>query len=107
RTYTAHLDGYDQTELITGKGPSKRREIFYFAESTLGAVRLDDYKFRFIDQPMGWLGNTIKADVPGINNLRLDPFERLDFPTGTSSGSQQYFTWFEFEFWRFVFVQQE
>ena len=26
-------------DLITSKGPSKRNEIFYFAESTLGAVR--------------------------------------------------------------------
>src|SRR5271166_1057115 len=39
RTYKVHLDGYDQTELFTGKGKSKRSEIFYFAESTLGAVR--------------------------------------------------------------------
>ena len=23
RTYKVHLDGYDQTDLITGKGPSK------------------------------------------------------------------------------------
>ena len=27
-----HLDGYDQTDVITGKGPSKRHEIFYFTE---------------------------------------------------------------------------
>src|SRR5262249_5319768 len=59
-TYKVHLDGYDQTDVLTGKGPSKRHEIFYFAESTLGAVRIDDYKYRFIDQPNGWLGGTIK-----------------------------------------------
>jgi len=106
-TYKNHLDGFNQMDLITGKGPSARHSFFYFAESTLGAVRLDDYKFRFIDQPAGWLGNTIHVDVPVINNLRLDPFERVDFPNGTITGSQQYFNWFEFEFWRFVFVQQE
>ena len=39
RTYKVHLDGYNQMDLITGKGPSKRNEIFYFTESTLGAVR--------------------------------------------------------------------
>jgi arylsulfatase len=49
RTYKVHLDGYDQTELITGKGASKRHEIYYFAETTLGAVRIDDFKYRFID----------------------------------------------------------
>jgi arylsulfatase len=25
----------------------------------------------------------------------------------TRNGSQQYFDWFKFEFWRFVFVQQQ
>ena len=33
RTYKVYLDGYDQMDLITGKGPSKRNEIFYFGES--------------------------------------------------------------------------
>ena len=33
-------------ELITGKGPSQRHEIFYFAESTLGAVRIDEPDYR-------------------------------------------------------------
>ena len=76
RTYKVHLDGYNQMDLITGKGPSKRNEIFYFAESTLGAVRIGDYKYRFIDQPGGWLGGTVKVDWPILVNLRLDPFER-------------------------------
>jgi hypothetical protein len=52
-----HLDGYNQLDLITGKGPSNRHEIFYSRESTLGAVRIDDYKYRFIDQPGGWIGS--------------------------------------------------
>ena len=60
--YKVHLDGYDQMDLITGKGPSKRHEIWYFAEGTLGAVRIDDFKYRFIDQPNGWLGGTVKPD---------------------------------------------
>ena len=33
QTYKVHLDGYDQMNLLTGKGPSKRHEIWYFAES--------------------------------------------------------------------------
>ncbi len=101
-TYKVHLDGYDQVDLLTGKGPSKRHEILYFAEGTLGAVRIDDYKYRFIDQPGGWLGGTVKADWPFITNLRLDPFER----TGLA-GSLNYYNFFVHEFWRFTFVQQE
>jgi len=46
RTYKNHLDGYDQTAAITGKGPSARHEIFYLGESTVGAIRIDDYKYR-------------------------------------------------------------
>ena len=78
-TYKVHLDGYDQTAMLTGKGPSARHELFYFAEGTVGAVRIDDYKFRLIDQPDGWLGGTVHLDWPVISNLRLDPFERMQF----------------------------
>ena len=107
-TYKVHLDGYNQMDMITGKGPSTRHEIFYFGESTLGAVRIDDYKYRFIDQPGGWLGEKSHVDVPYLTNLRLDPFERTGWPAnGTKEGAQQYFDWFKYEFWRFVFVQQE
>jgi arylsulfatase len=101
RTYKVHLDGYNQMDLITGKGPSNRHEIFYFAESTLGAVRVNDYKYRFIDQPGGWLGGTVKVDWPILVNLRLDPFER----TGMA-GSLNFYHFFVYQFWRFVLVQE-
>jgi arylsulfatase A-like enzyme len=108
RTYKNHLDGYDQMAAITGKGPSTRHEIFYLGESTIGAVRVDDYKYRFIDQPQGWLGVKNHPDVPTIVNLRLDPFERMGFPEDmTKQGSLMYFgDYYMYEFWRFVFVQQ-
>ena len=61
QNYKVHLDGYDQTALITGKGPSTRHEILYFTEGTLSAVRIDDYKYRFTDQPGGWLGGTTRS----------------------------------------------
>jgi arylsulfatase len=107
RTYKNHLDGYNQLDAITGKGPSARHEIFYLGESTVGAIRIDDYKFRFIDQPKGWLGEKTHPDVPYLTNLRLDPFERAGNPNdGSKEGSLEYFDWFKYEFWRFVFVQQ-
>ncbi len=107
RTYKNHLDGYNQLDAITGKGPSARHEIFYLGESTVGAIRIDDYKYRFIDQPQGWLGEKTHVDVPYITNLRLDPFERTGWPNnGSKEGAQQYFDWFKFQFWRFIFVQQ-
>jgi arylsulfatase len=103
--YKVYLDGYNQMDLITGKGPSKRHEIFYFTESTLSAVRIDDFKYRFTDQPQGWLGGTVKLDWPVLVNLRLDPFERCGIFNG-ANGSLAYYDWFKYEFWRFVFVQQ-
>ena len=106
-TYKVHLDGYDQTDLITGRGPSKRHEIFYFTESTLSAARIDDFKYRFTDQPGGWLGATVKVDWPILTNLRLDPFERTGMFNGKDNGSLAYYSWFVFEFWRFTLVQQE
>jgi arylsulfatase len=108
RTYKNHLDGYDQMDAITGKGESKRHEIFYFGESALGAVRIDDFKYRFIEQPQGWVGEKTHVDMPILTNLRLDPFERTGWASdGAAKGSMQYWDWFRYEFWRFVFVQQQ
>jgi arylsulfatase A-like enzyme len=100
--FKVHLDGYDQTNMLTGKGPSNRHEILYFTESTLGAVRIDDYKYQFTAQPDGWFGATQHLDWPTITNLRLDPFERVS-KQGMGFGMD----FFGHEFWRFVFVQQE
>ena len=108
RTYKNHLDGYNQMDMITGKGPSKRHEIFYLGESTLGAVRIDDYKYP-LHRPAQGLARREDPSwtCPNITNLRLDPFERMGWPNnGTKDGAQGYFDWFKYEFWRFVFVQQ-
>ena len=101
RNYKVHLDGYNQLDFISGKGPSKRHEIFYFAEATVGAIRINDYKYRFIDQPSGWLGGTVKVDWPILTNVRLDPLERVGI-----TGSFAYSDWMKYVFWRFVFAQQ-
>ena len=110
RTYKNHLDSYNQMDVITGKGPSARHEIYYFAESALAAVRIDDFKYLFIKQPGGWIGTKERPDMPILTNLRLDPFEHTGWPGGSPDaniGSYMYMDWFMYEFWRFVFVQQE
>lgn len=109
RTYKNHLDGYNQMDLLTGKGPTKRREIFYFGGPALGAVRMDDMKFTFFQQPYGWPGEKITTDMPILTNLRQDPFERLASLRGESLNNQGggYMNdFFAREFWRFVLVQQ-
>ena len=107
RTYKVHLDGYDQTELITGQGPSRRHEVWYFAQTKLGALRYDNYKYQFIDQPKGWIGPTVYPNMPKLTNLRQDPFERMNWPSeGFSNGSVAYYDSFKHEMWRFVIPGQ-
>jgi arylsulfatase A-like enzyme len=110
RSYKNHLDGYDQMDLLLGKGPSKRHEIFYFGGATLGALRFDDFKFQFYQQPHGWPGEKVTTDMPGIVNLRQDPFERTPSIRGESMnhmGGGYMNDFYAREFWRFVLVQQE
>jgi len=108
--YKVHLDGYDQTDLLTGAGPSKRHEIFYFGGPKLGAVRLDDFKFQFFQQPQGWPGPKVDTDMPGMVNIRQDPFERTPSISGQSLndlGGGYMNDFYAREFWRFVLVQQK
>jgi arylsulfatase len=109
RTYKNHLDGYNQMDLLTGKGPSARHELFYFAEANLGAIRIDDFKYLFMQQPYGWPGEKVVTDMPTIVNLRQDPFERTPSLRGESLndlGGGYMNDFMAREFWRFVQVQQ-
>ena len=110
RTYKNHLDGYDQMDVLTGKGPSVRHELFYFAGPRLGALRIDDFKFQFLQQPYGWPGEKVVTDMPTIINLRQDPFERTSSIRGetlNNMGGGYMNDFMAREFWRFVLVQQE
>ncbi|MEQ1715731.1 MAG: arylsulfatase [Hyphomicrobium sp.] len=78
RTYSKiHLDGYDQTDLITGKGKTKRKEFYYFTETVLHGVRYGDFKFLFKKQDKWFNGVQQKMVTPLVTNLKLDPFERF------------------------------
>lgn len=109
RTYKNHLDGYNQMELLHGKGPSARHEIFYFGGAQLGAVRIDNFKFQFYQQPWGWPGEKLTTDMPTIVNIRQDPFERTPSVRGESVNNMAGGYMNDFyarQFWRFVSVQQ-
>ncbi len=110
RTYKNHLDGYNQLDLLLGKAPSARHEIFYFGGPHLGAIRIDDFKFQFFQQPYGWPGEKTTTDMPTIVNIRQDPFERTPSIRGESlndSGGGYMNDFMAREFWRFVLVQQK
>jgi arylsulfatase A-like enzyme len=109
RTYKNHLDGYNQMDLLLGKGPSARHEIFYFGGPHLGAVRIDDFKFQFFQQPYGWPGEKTTTDMPTMVNIRQDPFERTPSIRGETVNNSAFGygnDFFAREFWRFVSVQQ-
>ena len=110
REYKNHLDGYNQMDLILGKGPSKRHELFYFGGPQLGAIRIDDFKFQFFQQPQGWPGPKVTTDMPSIVNIRQDPFERTPSTGGQSLndlGGGYMNDFYAREFWRFVLVQKQ
>lgn len=77
KTFKAHLDGYDQTELLAGKGDGKRNEIFFFdAGGNLNALRYKDWKIHFTIME-GAINEAYRKTPswPLIINLRMDPFE--------------------------------
>jgi arylsulfatase A-like enzyme len=108
-TYKNHLDGYNQLALLEGKAPSARREFFYFGGPHLGALRVDDFKFQFYQQPQGWPGEKVTTDMPMMTNIRQDPFERTSSIRGenlNNLGGGYMNDFYAREFWRFVQVQQ-
>jgi arylsulfatase len=105
KTYKVHLDGYDQTDMLTKSGKSARNEFWYFAQSTLGAARIGDFKYVLIEQPNGWFGANVDNNMPKMFNLRLDPFERMGYDPHESWMSFEHF--FGQNLWRTVFLQQE
>src|SRR5438093_5061639 len=110
RTYKNHLDGYNQLGLLTGKSPSARHEFFYFGGPHLGAIRVDDFKFQFYQQPQGWPGAKVTTDMPTMVNIRQDPFERTPSIGGQNLndlGGSYMNDFYAREFWRFVSVQEE
>ncbi|WP_160154093.1 arylsulfatase [Microbulbifer sp. ALW1] len=77
KNFKVHLDGYDQTDILLKQGKTKRKEFFYFTETTFHGMRHGDWKFLFIDQEEWFRASQIPLTTPYIINLKLDPFERF------------------------------
>jgi arylsulfatase len=75
RDYKVHLDGYDQSAMLVGKGKSPRREFFFFGENDLNAVRVDHWKLH-LALKNSWLGQREVLDGGLLIDIELDPFER-------------------------------
>ncbi|MFH0297613.1 arylsulfatase [Bradyrhizobium sp. 31Argb] len=93
KTFRVHLDGYDQRDLLAGKGACKRREFFYWTEDgNLAGLRYLQWKAAFLEQRAEglnvWAEPLIQLRLPRIFNLRSDPFERAQHESG------DYVRWF-------------
>jgi arylsulfatase len=87
KTFKVHLDGYDQTALLAGRGPGKRKEFFYWTDDgQLAALRYDQWKLVFLEQPaIGlrvWQHPLTALRTPMLFSVRSDPFERADHEAG-------------------------
>jgi arylsulfatase len=79
QTYKVHLDGYDNLPLWTGKTEkSARREIFYYDETDLMALRVDGWKLHIgVKHDGSWWGEKSYPSVPYVVNLLMDPMEKM------------------------------
>ena len=93
KTFKVHLDGYDQRDLLAGKGPDKRHEFFYWTDDgNLAGLRYDQWKAVFLEQHAAgldvWAQPLVQLRMPMLFNLRSDPFERAQHEAG------DYVRWF-------------
>jgi len=83
KTFKVHLDGYNLTDALAGKGPSPRHEFFYFNDDgSLVGLRYDQWKVVFQEQRAHglnvWQDPFVPLRFPKLFNIRTDPFETAD-----------------------------
>ena len=93
KSFKVYLDGYDQRDMLSGKGPDQRREFFYWTDDgNFAGLRYDQYKAVFMEQQAHglevWMQPLVPLRAPKIFNLRSDPFERAEHEAG------DYVKWF-------------
>ncbi|MEZ4412043.1 MAG: arylsulfatase [Gemmatimonadales bacterium] len=83
KTFKVHLDGYNLTDYLSGKGPDPRKDFFYFNDDgSLVGLRYNQYKVVFAEQRADgldvWQDPFVPLRFPKLFNLRSDPFETAD-----------------------------
>ena len=78
-TYKVHLDGYNNMAHWTDQsGKSARREIFYYDETDLMAIRVDGWKMHIgVKHKGSWFDEKSYPSVPYLVNLLMDPMEKM------------------------------
>ncbi len=80
KTFKVHLDGYNLTDYLSGKGADPRKDFFYFNDDgSLVGLRYNQYKVVFAEQRATgldvWQDPFVPLRFPKLFNLRSDPFE--------------------------------
>ena len=83
KTFKVHLDGYNITDRLTGKGENPRKAFFYWNDDgSLVGLRYGNWKVVFQEQRSEgfdvWQDPFTPLRLPKIINLRSDPFERAE-----------------------------
>ena len=94
KTYKVHLDGYDQSALLSGEGEGAREEFHYVTDDgDYAAFRYGPWKISFLTQECNgfdvWDCEYTSHRAPRISNLRQDPYENAVRPNA-SFRSQEY-----------------
>jgi arylsulfatase A-like enzyme len=94
KTFTVHLDGYNQLDYLTGTSPTgARHEFFYFSDDgDLTGFRDDRFKYHYALQevtgPTVWMMPLTRLRLPLIVDLKSDPYENA-----LLGGSVYYYAW--------------
>jgi arylsulfatase A-like enzyme len=98
KDFKVHIDGYNQMDLLSANGKSKRHEIFYFDDrASMNAVRVNDWKVHFSIGDR-WFGGTqaFPQNFPRVTNLRMDPYEET---IANMDHQPMYFRWAGDKLW--------
>ena len=83
KTFKVHLDGYNITDYLAGKGEDPRKDFIYFVDDgSLVGLRYQQWKVVFAEQREEgfnvWQEPFVPLRIPKLFNLRSDPFETAD-----------------------------
>lgn len=75
RKRVAHLDGYNQLDMLAKGGDSAREEFFFYNETSLNAVRFNEWKVH-LKTKTTWTEPAKEWPFGMLVNIKADPYER-------------------------------
>jgi arylsulfatase len=75
KTQIAHLDGYNQLDMLANGGESQREEFFFYNEGDLNAVRVNEWKVHLRTKTT-WTEPAKEWPFGVLVNIKADPYER-------------------------------